>query len=291
MDRNSFTRKYRIVRCMNKRENSVQTPKHSVLLFFLVTVMAACSPVREITVPDIEDLTVSSTLHALRTEEASFDFFSTRFSGVVTVDNSSYNASGTIRIRRDSAIYISVSPFLGIEAARVLITPDDVQIINRLDGTYFKGGMAYVNSMLNTQLDFYMLQALLLGNDFAHFSSENFTLSADGERILLRNPGRFSDAGGVSGSLFQQNLWLDHETFRILENLIYEPLTRRSLRARYERFDKVSDQTVPTAMTWTIIDPASRTELSLRYSRTTINEPQPIRFSVPDRYEHIGNGE
>lgn len=269
----------------------MQITNRAICLIFALLVMAACGPVREVTAPDIEHLTVSSTLQSLRAEEASFDFFSTRFSGVATLGNDVYNASGTIRIRKDSAIYISVSPFLGIEAARVLITPDEVQIINRLEGTYFKGGMSYVNSILNTQLDFHMLQALLLGNDFSHFSSENFTLRSDRNMILLQNPERTPVSGKGSGALFQQNIWLDQETFRILENLIYEPLTRRSLRARYERFDKVGDQTVPTAITWIITDPASRTELSLRYNRTTIDEPRPIRFTVPDRYEHIGGGQ
>ncbi len=255
------------------------------VLILLLLAMHACGPIREVVVPETEYVSVSRTLSALKAGETSFDFFATRFSGLATVDNIEYSISGTIRIRKDSAIYLSISPLLGIEMARVLITPDEVQIINRLEGTYFQGEMGFVNSMLNTNLDFYMMQAMLVGNDFGHFSSDNFKVSADGDRLLLQNPMRHPLDESAAGQSFQQNIWLDRESYRITETLLYEPLSRRSMRARYARFEQVTGQHLPTEISLVFLEPGTRAELNVRYNRTSINEPQPILFSVPDRYK------
>ncbi len=254
------------------------------ILVILLLVLHACGPIKDVVTPEVEEMSVSRTLTALKDNETSFDFFATRFSGVATIDNSSFNVSGNIRIRKDSAIYVSISPLLGIEMARVLVTPDKVKIINRLDGTYYEGEVGNINNILNTQLDYYMLQSILVGNDFGHFSSDNFRVSSDKGRVFLQNPGRSPSSANTGGLVFQQNLWLDSESFRITENLLYEPLTRRSMRARYERFDLVAGQHVPREMSLTFVDPVTRAELHIQYSRTTINDTRPITFSIPDRY-------
>ncbi len=250
--------------------------------------MYACGPIRDVVTPPVtEEVSVSRTLTALREGESDFDFFSARISGVANIDNSSYNFSGNIRIKRDSAIYVSISPFLGIEMARVLVTPDEVKMLNRMEGTYFEGDMGLINNMLNTYLDYYMLQSLLVGNDFSHFSSDNFRASYDRDRLLLQNPERRPGRSGTSGIYFQQNIWLDSESFRITENLLYDPVSRSSIRARYESFDQITGQYIPRDISLTFTDPASRAVLSLRYTRTSLNEPVPILFSVPERYKPL----
>ena len=63
----------------------------------------------------------------------------TTFYGKAKADFSSERASGNvtvyIRMQKDSVIWISITGPLNIEGARVLITPDSVKIINKLEGT------------------------------------------------------------------------------------------------------------------------------------------------------------
>ena len=37
-----------------------------------------------------------------------------------------------VRVARDSVIWMSISPALGVEAARILLTPDSVQVLSKL---------------------------------------------------------------------------------------------------------------------------------------------------------------
>lgn len=257
---------------------ALKTPR-LILLIFLMT-MAACGPVREVVTPEPEvvDPTVSRTVSAMAEKEAVFDFFSTRFSGNVNIDNDNYSVSGTIRIKKDSAIYISVSPILGIELARLLVTPDSVHFVNRMEGTYFEGDVEFLNSLLNTRMDFHMLQALLVGNDFSRFSAENFELSQEREKLLLKGRGSV-----------QQNILLDPASYKIMENHVYDQQANISIRAAYNRHQDLDGQELPQELVLTLTEGNTRSELSVRYNRSSINQPQSITFSVPDRYTPINN--
>ncbi len=252
----------------------------------LLLTLASCSALHDVVTPEVDEvvIAVSETLSAMQESQASFDFFASRFSGTANVNNTHYDISGTIRIKKDSAIYLSLSPFLGIEIARMLITPEEVLFLNRLEGTYYQGDMDRLNRMFNTNLDFYMLQAILVGNDFAHFTSDRFSVSRDEDRLLLRNPERYPITDAALGLPFQQNIWLDQDSYLIRENLLYEPRTQRSIRARYDRHNQIEQQEVPGEVTLVITDPGNRVELSMRYRRTSINEPQSMEISIPERY-------
>ncbi len=268
--------------------------KYLPLIFLIALGIHACTPARVVTepvIPEVEppDVAVSRTITALRAGEASFDFFATRFSGTATIDNSNYSLSGNLRIRKDSAIFISVAPVLGIELLRVLITPREVRIINRLEGTYYEGGMELINNMLNTNLDYHMLEAILVGNDFGHYTTEHFRVTPATDRVLLQTENRYPLSPSLPGMNFEQNIWLDNNTYRIRENLIYEPEMRRSLRTLYSRFDLIGGQRLPLELSMVFIDPGTRAELTIRYSRTTINQPMDMTFVVPERYMPMNN--
>ncbi len=264
--------------------------KYSLVLLLLILAFHGCKPVREVVTPTPipVDPAISRTLQSLKSGEASFDYFSTRFSGNANIDNSNYSVSGSIRIKKDSAIYISVSPILGIELARLLVTPDSVKFLNRLEGTYFEGGMDFLNTMFNTNLDFYMLQSILVGNDFDHFNTDGFSLESDRDRILLQHESR-RPANQIHGMSFQQNLWLDRETYRIRESLLFDPLSSQSLRVSYRRHEIFGGQRIPQEMTLVFAEPGARAELSVRYNRITINQPQSMEFSVPQGYRSLNN--
>lgn len=73
------------------------------------------------------------------------------------------SANVNLRVRRDSAVWLSAS-LLGIEGVRVLLTPDSVHVLNRLEKTYFVGSYAYLSRLLNVPVTFRQAQSLLLGD-------------------------------------------------------------------------------------------------------------------------------
>ena len=261
-------------------------PRTVFLVVSLVMMMSACRPVRDVVTPapDPDRLSVEHTIASMRAAETNFDNFYTRFSGTASFEGNQYSVGGHMRMKRDSAIFISIAPLMGIEIARVLLTPDSVKIVNRIDNTFFVGDYRFMQNFLNTYVDFFMLQALFVGNDFSHFSYETFTLSNDKNKLLLQSNDRKPPGRGMRNRSFQQNLWLNNQNFNIEENLLYEPLTRRSLRARYLSHAKVDEQTVPQELLLIFTQPGMRASLDIRYSRTSLAHERPISFSIPNNY-------
>ncbi|MBR3710089.1 MAG: DUF4292 domain-containing protein [Bacteroidales bacterium] len=101
---------------------------------------------------------VSPMAHA-----AHYEWMSAKMSGELKVESGEFPFSGTLRMRRDSTIWISASALMGIENLRALITQDSVILINRMDQTYLAEPVSSLEQTVHAP-SLQALQAMLLGN-------------------------------------------------------------------------------------------------------------------------------
>ncbi|HEY2726753.1 MAG TPA: DUF4292 domain-containing protein, partial [Parafilimonas sp.] len=73
------------------------------------------------------------------------------------------NATVYIKMKKDSAIWISITGPLNIEGARILVTPDSVKIINKLEGTVQLSSIAHLQQITKLPLAFSDFQNIILG--------------------------------------------------------------------------------------------------------------------------------
>ena len=105
--------------------------------------------------------------------ELDFVYASAKFSCELTIDGDEKSFNVSVRCRKDSVIWLSISK-LGIDAARVLITKDSVKFTMGLtEKKFFTGDFSYINQMLHADLDYDMLQALLFGNSSAFYDDDS----------------------------------------------------------------------------------------------------------------------
>ncbi|MFW5663802.1 MAG: DUF4292 domain-containing protein [bacterium] len=247
--------------------------------------VTGCRGTREV-VPEVKPLSSADmALMELHNNQADYSWLSTRFSGSVVWKDQSHSIAGSMRIRKDSAIYISLAPLLGIEVARALITPDSVKLLNRLESTYYVGDLKILNSMFNADVDYYMLQALLTGNDFPHFRSDQFVMQEDPKWLRLYADSRSRESG--QGYPIQQVLTLDPGTMRIRTNIMEHTQTDQALRADYKKYETINGKLFPVELQLLFADADNRSNLELFFNRTTLDDPQPMKFSVPSRYTPI----
>ena len=83
--------------------------------------------------------------------------------GALSVENGEVSFTGTLRMRRDSAVWISAAAMLGMESVRTLVTQDSVIMVNRLNQTYLAEPLATVMEIFQTP-SLRELQNKLLGN-------------------------------------------------------------------------------------------------------------------------------
>jgi hypothetical protein len=257
-------------------------------LFFL----SSCSPARIAMKAPIKEEGPDYLFAKLKEKELKFDWFSAKFSADYSNKGKENSFNGQIRIRKDSLIWISLTPMLGIEAVRLMISQDSVKMINRLNDTYFLGDYEYVNRFLNTNIDFDLLQAFLLGNDLQFYEDGKFRASIDGGEYKLSTGERSKLKKFVRNSqenlkIFIQNIWLDPVSFKITHADVKE--IRRDnikLESTYADFESLDNQLFPRKMTYTIH--ADNTILvKADFSKMSLNIPLQFPFKIPGSYQPV----
>ena len=90
-----------------------------------------------------------------------------------------------LRVRKDSAIWISITPLLGIEAARVLINRDSLMILDRVHRTFSARDYNYLEDMLKTGINYDMIQAVIVGNYFPYLKNEKLKSMYEDEPYII----------------------------------------------------------------------------------------------------------
>jgi hypothetical protein len=172
--------------------------KYLMALAVFVILISSCRSTRKIstamskkdsttvTINPAENDSAKKVESALFKIKGSYIDFNT-FSAQMKIDYSDsrdkkYDVNAFVRMKKDSIIWISINAILGIEAFRVMITPDTVSVLDKINKTIQYHSFDYLREMVNLPLDFPILQDLIIGNPVfldsnivAYTENENFT--------------------------------------------------------------------------------------------------------------------
>ncbi len=252
----------------------------------------ACKTTRSIIKEPIKEEGSDYLFAQLKKNEMKFKSLSAKFSAIYIEDKKKISFRGQLRIKKDSMIWVSISPALGIEMVRLLITNDSIKFIDRIGYTYLISDFDYINKLINSTLDFDMLQAFLIGNDFSFFENGEFKASIDGMEYRLLTVGRrklkkYVKANSEEFNIPIQNIWLNHENFKITKVMIKEvKQDGRKLYALYSDFDKIDNQLFPYHLDFEISS-ENQIDIQIDYSKITVNESLKFPFTVPERYTKV----
>jgi hypothetical protein len=252
--------------------------------------LISCSSSRKAVREPIKEQGAEFLTTKLKEHELKFDQFSAKFNVTYQVDRKKTSVSGNLRIDHDSIIWISITPALGIEAVRFMLTPDSIKYINRLSNTFFVNSFGYINQLLNKTLDFDMAQAFLLGNDFSLYESNTFKASVENQQYKLntvdrRKLRRFVRKSEDDISIPIQSIWLDPETFKVLRVLLKEAeRDSRKFTATYAEFETVDSELIPTSLDFKVETDDKKIGILIKYSKIQLNQDQTYPFRIPETY-------
>ena len=261
---------------------------------FLISIFffPSCNPQKKIIKGPIKEEGADFLFEKLKQHELKYDWFTARFSANYKNKGESNSFDGQIRICRDSIIWLTFSPMLGIEVFRIILTTDSIKFINRINNTYFIGDYIYLNQFLNTNIDFDILQSFLTGNDLSFYENGKFKASVDGDRYKLSTADRGQLKKLVRNNEEQlliliQNIWIDPESFKITRADVKEIRKQNiKLEANYSDFAKVAEQIFPKQVDFDI-SADNKIHLSVEFNRININTPQSFPFKVPSNFKPV----
>jgi hypothetical protein len=263
------------------------------LLFLLLTIalLASCRSTRKISsVMVIKDSTVVDTnpiesdsariVHETiaRMEQKHIDF--NTFSAKVKVDyrdskDRKYDFNAFIRIRNDSVIWVSVIAALGIEAFRVLITPDSVAILDKLEKTIQYQTVDYLQQITQLPFDFQTLQDLIIGNPV-------FT---EGDVRSFQDKGSQYTLSMI-GPFFKHFMTIDKTSTNLLYSKLddIDPARSRTANLAYDDYQPNGTWQFANLRRITLAE-KTKVDVDMEFKQVEFNKQQNYPFSVPRNYK------
>ncbi len=208
--------------------------------------------------------------------QAYFTTFNGRAKSKITVNRENYDVTANIRIERDRAIWISITAIMGIEAGRVLITPDSVKVVNRLQAEYIRKPFDYIHTFASKELNFSSLQDLLVGNVIPQAVGADTDVSTTDAGNLLR--------GQSNDLLFLVQL---DANYRSVLTLLDEEGRNQRLEASYANYNELAGRLFPNQVKISIAADGLDLRSELNYSKVAYDEILEMPFSIPSRYKEI----
>jgi hypothetical protein len=220
--------------------------------------------------------------------EFKFDYLSAKAEVSYTDKSGETNSFDiNLRMRRDSAIWISITPLLGIEVARVLINKDSIIVLDRLHKKYLKRDFQYFEDLWNANVNFEMIQAVVVGNYFQYLEKEKLRSVYEEEPYVIlstlnkRQARRAAEEKDPNKPLVQ-DFWIDGN-FRIAKSRITDEKKDRWLEATYSNFTEVNGYLFPNNLVVTIAS-ATPTIIRIEYNKAVNEESLQMPFSIPEKY-------
>lgn len=212
-------------------------------------------------------------------EQFDFDYFVSKAKIRFQEGARTVNGTANIRMRKDSLIWFSISPSVGVEVTRALISPDTVLIINRVDKEYYVFNYREISRYFDFPVDFNLIQAILLGN---------LPQPVDASTRIAKDEGRFL--------IKQQEGDLDYQTSVNTQNLkvenvvITEQPSEKFMNIQYMDFKAIQNLWFPHDLQMSLTykdDKGTRvTSLNLAFNKAEISDkPLKFPFTLPEKYE------
>jgi len=229
----------------------------------------------------------------VKESEFKFEWLSAKANVETLIDEKEESFDIKVKIRKDSAILISIQYVLGLEVAKMLITRDSVKMVNYIQKSYFKGNFDYINQLLNTGIDFDLIQAVLFGNSAEFHDDEtrlkpiadrqncHYLLSTERKRKLKKI---LQGASEIKDEL--QVLTLDPNGYKILNNEFTDQSTGRKFTAAYGQFTQKDSVYAPYHVDIEVLA-EKKAKVKIDYVRIEKNTTQKLTLNIPAKYDAI----
>jgi hypothetical protein len=238
-----------------------------------------------------------------------FDWLGMKLDAEFTSGEEQQGFKATVRMRKDSAVSVSISPALGIEVLRMLVVKDSLKMVSEIPGDkyVFLGSVDELSELAKIDLDVSTMQDLLIGNPIGlsreegrmksgieKLDVEYYTLisrmsrrvrraseeqdslaTRDGRRV----PKRLEDNDWISSKF-----WIESNLYKVVKCELTDLRTRRMVQINYSEFDEEDLSHYPHKCNIQIDDIKGKTSLDFKIIRTNTQNHYDFSFDYDKDY-------
>lgn len=220
-----------------------------------------------------------SLRNKLEVQDLDFEFLNTKSRISYKDQDTDISATATIRIQKDSVIWLSLSPAFGIEAARGMITRDSIKFINRLNREYVVYDFETLSEKYNFNITFDLIQSMLLGEMPKGTSDEDKITIRDDHYIIKQ----------VQGPVSIDN-YIGMDLMKLEKVQMADQPANNTLTLQYEDFNRLEENIFPykssISLNYWAEEELVSTLINIDHGRAEISsESLSFPFNIPQKYE------
>lgn len=261
-----------------------------VLLISLLALVAlsGCRSRRAVSagemLPPTRELSPGLLLDELLTRSDGDTSAQMKASALISFDGNAARSRVQIRWRRDRAIQVSILPLMGVEIARLVLTPDTIHLIDRYHKQYAVVAVGEWLRRLPLDLSFETVQSLFLarpawpGGAMTPGEHSLFETVADGT-------GGYAYTAQAAGAACDNRFTIDNRAC-LTTFLWRKPHAASALSGRYAGYGVAQDRISPREMAL-VLSAVFEGEVSFTLEKMEYgwNTPQNISAHVPSSYQ------
>ncbi len=213
----------------------------------------------------------------LEVVDPEFDYLSAKAKFSYDDGKTSVSATANFRIKKDSLIWISITPGLGIELARVLINTENVFVLDKYKKHYYEYSFKELSEIYDIDFNFQMIQSVILGNLVEPYRKQRIEKMDD-----------YFTYTASKGVYLYQN-FIGATTMKLEKVQVFDEGTGNTISVNYSDFILVNSQIFPNEISAVIEYEAKnkpKTEVDISFNKMVIeNGPISFPYSVPSKYE------
>jgi hypothetical protein len=263
-----------------------------VLALLMMIILYSCSPSRKALRAPLKEEGVGFLLGKLRQNETKFKTLSGKADVEFKDNHHALNFKINYKIVKDSAIWVSIVPLLGIEVSRLMLTQDSVKYIDRINSQYFVGNYDYIAKIFGVNFDFDIIQSLIIANDLNTYDNEQFMARVDNNEYYLYNYNRrlyrkYIKNQSDSTRILLQDMWLNNDNYKITKFRIRETMRRNTaVEVNYQHYKPINNYLLP--FTYNVLIKAEHdVSVNIELVKVVLDEPLNLQFKIPAKYKPL----
>lgn len=250
-----------------------------LLLGMAILTFSACKSKKLVVAPPVVKIDTVNTAkeeNLLLLKNNNIDFLTLSLTGKaqLNMNGQENNVSVNIRMLKDKKIWMRVAVIANTEIARVLITPDSLLVLNRMQGVALQKPFNYIHTYANKEVNFKLLQDLLTGNAPAEFLGEDAELELQNGVWLIK---------GTKNNLGFQILF--NTLLKAEQTNLNHASAAQALKVVYGDYQKVNGSLFPSGMQLNSISGIKKVDITFDFSKIESNVTLDFPFTVPKRFE------
>jgi hypothetical protein len=258
--------------------------KYIVLITILILLTTSCKTKQKVPSGNVmKNMNKETLIDNIISNQIDFKSLYFKKMNIDLEDNGkNYSVKGNMYIDNDKQIVIQI--MMLIEVARILIEPNEITVLNRINREVYTTNFDYINKKFNIELNLNLLQSILTNMLFYFPTNDSkiikqYQIEEQNNNYILKNE---QNTNKNSDQFFQQ-IEIAPNEYKIIKHLIYN-ISGITVDINYTNFDNLENKKFPYSVSLKGRTGNTMYGLKLKYSNIEVNGKDKLSFSIPSNY-------